>query len=211
MSNPTLSPTAAGTTLSCLNDALEHLMILPVQNLLNIPGGSDAFWVYQRMVRIHRTMQAQGWYCFNRLARFKPTYDVGTDRYTVPGAIMARTARRLPTDPCWPEVRLEFPAGVPTLVRTDRSEAHGQYAFTEAERNLLIDVTFARTIDEAPEQYRSFLAALTAEEMAAKFGSPVPQGMSQVYLDALKRLEADHEPRANVFEDEVNTLLTWAR
>lgn len=212
MANPALSQVTRGTDVDCLNDALDHLMLMPVENLDNMPGGSDAFWVYQRMIRVHRRLAAQGWYCYNRLHRYAPTYNVGLDRYTVPGALLARTALRLPSDPVWPETRLAFPvSGDPYLVRVDRSETSGSEVFELADRTILLDATFGLTISEAPEQYRSYLAIRTSEEMGAKFGVPVTAGASAAYLYELKLIEAAAEPKGNVFEDEYDTLATWAR
>lgn len=212
MPNDSLNQTSRGSTLECLNDALDHLMILPAHSLENIQGGTDAYFVYRRMVSLHRSLQAEGWYCFNRVPRYSPAYDTVLNRYTVPNAIRCRTARRFQADPWWPETRLEFPlTGDPYLIRMDRTTDSGTAVFPENERNILLDVVFAKSIDEAPEQYRTLLAAVTAEEMAPKFGVPIQNGMSSFYRRNLEILEASAEPPGNVLEDESDTLHTWLR
>lgn len=205
-----LATNVQSTTTDALNRVLTGLLLLPVESHLQLVGGSDAYIVLQRLLAVHREVQARGWYCFNRTDRNAPTYSVPDAAYTLADALSVRTATRMPADPCWPAVRALRQSGAANVVHLQRLDT-GLKEFALHERNLLVDVVFGKSLDEAPEPYIAYVVKRALRELGPAFAMPTNANDELLAKDELQRYENDFEPAANVFEDEAGTLMTWAR
>lgn len=200
-------------SIDCLNLILMNLMLPPLQSVEGIAPGSDHQFVATRMNHVHQMLCAKGWWSFNKEERVAPVWDEITNSYLVLYALKLSRSQLMPSDPPMPLVRgVRYTTLSPTVFGMEvfRLDTNSKVFTTEEKAaGILLDVVYAKNLDETPQEFQNLVVAVTSFQLGAMFSAPQPPTDVPQAEAAMILMDQQYEPTGNMLEDEADTLLTW--